>query len=482
MKGFERKFPALDIFSSERAARLLEGTMRVLETTGVRMEHSKGREVLHGAGCSVDAATNRVRIPRELVTKSFALCPRSFSVRARDPQNDITIGGDRLYFVSGCGMNTLDIDTRQVRPATRKETLDGIRVLDSLDNLHLLLAFSPYFGWEGLAPVMGEPEMTAAKARFSTKVQMTGSVNGSEIFAIKIAKAIGCEVLGLVNPTPPLTWYGDAVEALWRYCEADVPFHISSGGCMGMTAPASIAGAVITTCAELSAGIVLAQILRPGARLWVGNFVTSANMLDGSIAFGSIANSLTQAAFNEFWRPFGIPVWGAAPAYTSSKSIDFQCGVEKAMGAILAAVCGSHAVHMHGGVYAELTWHPVQAILDDDIAGMVGRFLLGAGTESEDLALDIIDRVGPVPGHFLGEEHTLDRWESLEYIPKAADRLPLQQWKEQGRPDSVGLAMKRLKNILAQHEPVPLGHAEDAAVDEILSEARSHYRQKGQLS
>lgn len=479
MTGFRRSFRSLEILSGQQIDAMREGVLHILSETGVRMEHSRGRNVLHDAGCHVDAATARVRFPPDVVIRALSLCPRSFSVRARDPRNDILIGDDTLYFVSGCGLNTVDTTTWLPRPATRQETIDGIRVLDALENLHLLLAFSPYFGWEGLPPVMGEPEMTASKARFSAKVQMTGSTNDSELFAIKIARAIGCDVLGIVNPSPPLTWYAEAVQALFRYCEADIPFHISSGGTMGLTAPASIAGGVMATCVELVAGLVLAQVLRPGARVWVGNFVNAANMANGSIAFGSIASSLTQAAFNQFWRAFGVPVWGAGPAYSSAKRMDFQCGTEKAIAATIAAVCGSHAVHMHGGIHAELTWHPLQAILDDDIAGMVGRFLQGIDTTPDALAVDLIGRVGPIPGHYLEEDSTLLGWRSVDFLPKTADRTTMTEWTTRGKRGVVDLAAQRLEEILTRGQHLPLSPDQDRAIEEILQEARRYYARKG---
>lgn len=481
MDGFRWTFPAFEILSAEQAEELHRGVLQVLEETGVRIDHARGRSVLHDAGCRVDSATGRVRFPPSLVESTLALCPKRFRVRALDPKNDITIGNEALYFMSSCGKDTIDLTRGEARPATHQETLEGIRVLDALEHLHFFGSFSPYFGWQGLPPVMSEPEMTAAKARLSAKVQMTGSTSDSEIFAIKIAKAVGCEIMGIVNPSAPLTWYRETVETLFRYCEADVPFHIASGGTMGLTAPASIAGAVITNCAELIPGLVLAQILRPGARVWVGNFLNTPNMANGAIAFGSIANSLTQAAFNQFWRHSGVPVWGIAPAFSSAKSIDFQCGTEKAMAAILAAVFGSHAIFMHGGVHAELTWHPLQAILDDDIAGMVGRFLQGIEITPDALALQVINQVMSGSGNFLEDDHTLRNWKSIEYIPRTADRLSTGEWTAQGKKGALQRAEARMQEILAHQELSYLSNDQSEAIEEVLREARSYYRQKGLL-
>jgi trimethylamine--corrinoid protein Co-methyltransferase len=70
---------------------------------------------------------------------------------------------------------------------------------------------------------------------------------------------------------------------------------------------------------------------------------------------------------------------------------------------------------------AELTYHPVQSILDDDIAGMVGRFAEGVEVSEETMALGLIEKVGPSPGHYLDKEHTIKWWRKEQFIPKAAD-------------------------------------------------------------
>ena len=54
----------------------------------------------------------------------------------------------------------------------------------------------------------------------------------------------------------------------------------------------------------------------------------------------------------------------------------------------------------------EFTFHPVQAIIDNDIVGMIGRFLQGVQVNEETLALDLINEVGPIPSLYLDKEHT----------------------------------------------------------------------------
>ncbi len=423
LKGFICDFKPLEILRNEQIEKIHRGTLEILEETGVRFEHKKGLDILEDHGCRVDRKDMRVRIPPSMVEECLRRCPSSFHIKARDPKNDIRLGGNTLYFLSSCGMQTVDLDTWESRPATESETIDGIKVLDALDNLHMIVCYSPYYGWEGLPEVMAIPEMVAAKAKYSSKVQMSGSVKDSEIFSIKIAKALGCDILGLVNASPPLTYYEGAVETIFRYTEAGLPYHVSSGAGMGTTGPVTIVGSTITNNAEIIAGLVLTQLIKPGHRVWVGNFVMFSDMITGSPAFGSIANSLHQTIFNQIWRKYGVPTYSSITAFSSSKLIDYQCGYEKGISSILAAVSGVNVVILHGGLYGELSYNPVLSILDDDVAGMIGRFIESVQVSDETLAIDLIEKTGPIPGYYLNTAHTRKLWQTQDYMPKVADRF-----------------------------------------------------------
>jgi trimethylamine--corrinoid protein Co-methyltransferase len=214
----------------------------------------------------------------------------------------------------------------------------------------------------------------------------------------------------------------------------------------------------------------------------VHDYALPINMKTGAPNFGAIEAVIHQAVFNQIWRFYGIPSISTNAGPTNTKKIDFQGGYEKAMSALSAALTGVNVIQFSGGLYGELAAHPIQAILDDDIAGMVGRYLEGVRVDTGTLALDLIDRVGPIPGHYVGQEHTREWWKREYFIPRAADRLPLPEWLNRGKKDCLDYARERLEDILATHEPQPLTDAQEAAVEDILREARDHYRKRGLIS
>ena len=64
---------------------------------------------------------------------------------------------------------------------------------------------------------------------------------------------------------------------------------------MGGTGPATIAGSTITNNVECIAGIVLAQLIKPGTPLMVADFVHPMDMRWGHPAFGAVECALHEA-------------------------------------------------------------------------------------------------------------------------------------------------------------------------------------------
>jgi trimethylamine:corrinoid methyltransferase-like protein len=329
------------------------------------------------------------------------------------------VGANTVYFSTFPGMETVDLDTWEPRKPTREEFYDGVKVLDALDNIHFMSNYNPWFGFEGLPPVMCIPEGFAARARNSSKVLKMGYSKDSELFTIKMAKVVGADAMVSCMASPPLTFYTDAIESLYRGIEANFPVTILSGGIMGGTVPATVAGATL-------------------------DFVNTG------------------------------PV--------SSKTSDFQCGYEKAILATVAALSGAHIILLCGSLFGELVFHPVQAILDNDLSGMIGRFLRGVDVSDETLAMDLIDKVGPIPGFYLDKEHTRKWWKKEHFLPEVSDRMSLPEWIESGKKSALDYAKERMLEIVRTHEPEPLAPNQEEEVEKILEEARQYYRKKGMMS
>jgi len=481
LKGFTRRFKPLELLTEEQAEEIHRATLDVLREAGVKFDSAWALDFLNTHGCAVDLEAKRVRFPEALVEECLRKCPSSFRIKARDPKNDLVMGANTVYFSNAAGMRTIDVNTFEPRPASRAEFIDWVRVMDALPNLHWVINY-PYFGFQGVPPVMAITEGLALKIRYCSKQLAEGNSNDCEIFNIRMIQASGGELWGGAGCQAPLAWSDDAVLLVRRTVEAGFPVGMSDGNSYGATAPATLAGSLVVCNAELMSMIVLVQLLSPGHRVRVGHFAFPQDMRSGSPAFANIGCSISNAMFNQMWRRYGVPTSNGSPGYPSSKSIDYQTGYEKGMGAIVSALSGASVVVFLGGVSGELSAHPIQGILDDDVAGMVGRFIEGAEVNDETLALELIEEVGPVPGHYLNKAHTRKWWKSEQYVPAVADRLSYPEWIRTGKKKAIDYAKERMEELLATHKPTPLTVEQEQAIDDILKEAREYYRTQGLIS
>lgn len=481
-RGFRRRFKPLELLTDEQCNEIHHGMLEVLEKTGVLVEHERALDLFHDNGCRVDFEKKRVRIPSYIVEEALKKAPNIFTVRARDSKDDIIIGGDTVYFTLFPGMDTVDLHTWEPRPPTLREHNEYIMISDALPNCHFLACY-PYFGYKGVPEVLKILEGIAVKLRNTTMVQTCCYSHDCEQFTVRLVEAIdGMEAMGATHSAPPLSFAREMIETYFRYLEADFPLWIGGGPVMGGTTPVTIAGSMVVSNAEMVAAVVISQLIRPGARVMVHDYALPINMRTGSPDFGAVEAIMHQAVFNQMWRRYGIPAVSTNAGPVSSKKIDFQCGYEKALSALSAAISGVNVIQFSGGLYGELAAHPVQAVLDDDIAGMVGRYLEGVSVNSDTLALDIIEEVGPIPGHYVGKAHTREWWQKEFFMPRAADRLPLPEWLKTGKKVCLDYARERMEELLSASKPKRLTDEQEQKVEEIMKEAREYYRKNGLVS
>jgi trimethylamine--corrinoid protein Co-methyltransferase len=479
-KGFTRNFEPLKILSEEKLKKIHRGVLDVLENTGVKFESEKALELFEDNSCKVDREKMTVKFSPGIVEDCLKKVPSSFKIQSRDPDNDMIIGGDTVYFEASVGQDFFDPDTMAMRPATLKENAEGVTVLDALENVHSLLSYCPYMNLAGVPPALQITTSAACRFKNSTKISRTAHFSGSEQFAIQMAYAADQDIIISMEPSPPLAWGPDAIEAGFRACKTPFSVRFSNGDIMGATSPATIAGSLVTAIAENISGIVMVNLLQPGKQVAVDNFVFPMDMIYGQPDFNSIISALHSAGFNQVFRSYGVPVVTGTGQFSLAKNIGYQIGMEKALSLIISALSGSNIINAAGGLFAELSWNPVLAVMDNDLIGAVGRFIEGIDVNDEMLATNLIDKVITSSSNFLCEQHMREWWKKEFYVPEVMDRLPYDLWKGQGKKNAIDKAKEKVEDILATHKvSVPLTEEQNNEIDKILHEAKRYYEKLG---
>jgi trimethylamine--corrinoid protein Co-methyltransferase len=482
IKGFTRKFKPLDLLTVEEVEAIHRGALYTLAKTGMRIEHPEALALYEDRGCEVDHEERRVRIPASIVEECLRQCPSSYLLKARNRDQDLMVGGNTFYFMQGMGMRYVDLDTWETRPATGEEHRQAMIVADALDHVHLADAIFFYMERRHIPSVMVMLENLASGLRHCSKAEQFGYMKDSSIFAIKMARALGINLNPELDSAAPLTLYADAIEAAIRYVRADIPIQPTVGISMGAEGPATNASVLTLAVAMVMGWTVLTQSIKPGAPMSIQFGLRPMHMQTGTPRFGAVSYSLNSASMNQMLRHYGIPSCPGAGFTSTSKVIDYQVGYEKSLGALINALSGANLQIFQGGSSGELMYHPVLSILDNDVAGWIGRFLEGVSATDETMAIDLINQVGPIPGHYLSTAHTREWWRREQFVPQVADLTPYPVWVKGGKKDALALAKDKMEEILATHTPEPLTPDQEQAIEDILIEAREYYREKGMIS
>jgi trimethylamine--corrinoid protein Co-methyltransferase len=479
LDGFTRAMDPLETLSPEELETIHGRALFVLEKTGMRIDSDRALDLMASAGCRVDRDGNRVRIPAWLAEECLRLTPSSYVITARDGRSDVMIGGDTLNFMLGMGMKHVDLDTWETRAATLAEHREATIVGDALEHCHVGDAIFTYTDIQGIPPAITFLETLASGLRYSGKAQHYGYAKDVAPFAVQVAKDLGINLEPELDAAEPLTLFGEAIDAAFAYVEGGMAIQPTVGITMGAEGPMTIAGTLVQAAAMVMGWVVLTQLIRKGAPLSIQYGFKPMDMRRGSPLFASVVNSLGHVGFNQWLRAHKIPSCTSAGFTSLSKKFDYQCGYEKALGTLIAALSGGNLHIFQGGTTGELAYSPVLSIMDDDIAGWIGKMLQGTTVTNDTLAVDLINEVGPIPGHFLNTAHTREHWRDEHNFPQVADEEAYPVWVAGGKKDTLDLARERMDHILATHEPEPLTPEQDRAIERMLTDARDHYRKAG---
>ncbi|MCX6068938.1 MAG: trimethylamine methyltransferase family protein, partial [Chloroflexi bacterium] len=131
--------PNFSFLSPQDVESIHQATLRILNETGISLNHPGGRKILCEAGARI--VNDRVQIPPELVEKCIGQCPKTVSVRGRGGMVK-TLGDGNLYFHNlGGARDIFDFATGEKRYASLQDVRDATRLLDALENCHTITPF-----------------------------------------------------------------------------------------------------------------------------------------------------------------------------------------------------------------------------------------------------------------------------------------------------------------------------------------------------
>ncbi len=450
------------LLSDDQVEAIHEASLHILENFGIELMSPRALDIFARAGAKVDHASETVWLERGLVAEALKSVPQNFTLTPRNPQNRVEIGGDRINFTLVAGPPNVHDMERGRRSGNMRDYGELVSLAQHFDCITML-------GNQVCAPV----ELPANSRHLDTyRANLTLTDKSFHVSAIGAGRALdGMSMMAIargltleemasdpalttiISVNSPRRFDGEMVAGMMAMSEHGQAVCVTPFTLMGAMSPVTLAGALAQQNAEALFGIVLTQLVRPGAPVIYGAFTSNVDMRSGAPAFGTPENTKANIASGQLARRYGLP-YRTTPG-SASNAADAQ-GAWETMMALWGAVLGHGNLVYHAAGWQEggLTASFEKFVMDVEMIQHMIEFLKPIAVDEGELALDALARV-PTGGHFFGDPHTLERYSTAFYQPILSNWQNFEAWQEAGSLDATQRATGIWKKALAEYrQPV----------------------------
>ncbi len=468
----------LNPWTDDDLARIHKASLRILERTGVQVQHDEVLDILENSDAVVDRDRRVVRFPGDVVEDRMRNSPGSWDRRKGGPGRfsvSVDSGGDKIW----------DYRTRRPRPSEPRDLVDVPRVVQAMDNIDeagnlVRLAEIPpnvedlilyRHMWNHTEKRGGGGLGRSPACVFGLSPRTVDYL--CQMLAVKIAanpaEEREPELSFFMGIASPLRYGHDVLDMALYMLGLNQAVGIGGNCVAGIQAPITPAADIVLDHAERLAGLCIVTSIRRDARFYFCNHAYSLDMQGGDVAHGSPEMTLQALLGQKLLNYCGFQLVVNHPILdTGAHAPDAQAAAEKMMYMLLTALGGAKGIGGAGGLKEHLCYE--QIVIDNEIAGYVRQLLKGAAVNDETLALDEIERLG-IGGDFLTSDTTMKFLRECYYAPRLFYRKRRSEWLSDGGKDTLERAHEKVESILARDTPRFLGDDQLGAIDEIIRKA-----------
>ena len=455
---------SLGVLTPEQIESIHSNTLKLLSTTGIRVDSKRARELFSKA-IGKSTRDDRIRIPADLVERAIRTSPTSIDLFDRNGSKAFTLSHHQengtIYGLGVTNSWYQEPETDKVVPFTRKHLELASRLGDNLTGFDVIST-------PGVIQDAGlkYPEALASLEMLAnTTKPLVTLISNPQEFKIMLDLmehlngdlSINPFLLPYFNPVTPLVINEDTSDKMFSTIERGLPLIYSSYGMSGATTPITASGTLVMLNAELLAGLVLAQLIREGTGVVLGSLPAVFEMKN-MISTYTTQTMLLNLACSEMMAHYGIPHSGTSGS-GSGWGPDLSASGTLWMNHLTSNLAGVSLAPFVGGNFDSLAFSPTLVIYSNEIIRQVRLFSQGFSLDDASMSLESIDEVGP-GGNFLMSEQTHKLYlDTYEQHSKIWPGYSLDTWKELGAPNADDTLREYARNLL-ENLRIPADHDE----------------------
>jgi trimethylamine--corrinoid protein Co-methyltransferase len=472
--------PIYNPLTNQQVNDIHQAALEVLSKAGLAIDHPKAQEALQANGARISDNRKRVYIPKDTVEKLLLKAPREFLCAARSPQNDMLMKLGASYTRQGGGpFSYYDMRTCSSRPLTVSDTIDSIRLINSLPHINAPSTMTPQdlevatYDIAAAKLVLENTfkhfwALTTAASHLEYELRMAAAtVGGKDNLKLRpILSSIFCVIA-------PLRFPSDEIDRLILCGEYGVNVMTPLTVLMGGSAPYTLAGCMTQMTAEFLGAVCICQALCPGLGQWYYTLFQYLDMKSGLSLTHSPEIMVMAAAGAQMSAFYGLP--SLANTLLSGDcqphQVLFQYGINILLGLMTGVTfqVGAGALEC-GNLYS----HQALVIIDE-ILDYHKAFMGGINIDQETLAVqDIIEQADK--GEYLSSKLTMKYLRrEKHHVPDIMTMPSLANYLENPSTilDRAEEKFQKIKND--DNGQKPLSAEAQREIDAIMEEAKRKF-------
>ena len=385
-----------------------EKSLNILAEVGCAFHSEEALEIFKNHGFKMDG--NLVYISEAELSRALDTAPSSFTLSARNPENDIILGDGNFVIAPGYGPSYMMDNKGNVRDAAMEDYENLCKLVHTSKALDLnsAIVVQP----NDLPAETSHINMIAAAITLTDKPLMCSTVSDQAVRdSLAMARMVFGEdlggktvMLGLVDGLDPMAYSEESCQALIRQAEAGQASIIHSGGIWGVTSPISVIGTLATSNAINLAGIVLTQLINPGNPVVYGMGGSPMNFRNGEYTNASAYDIRSTAIAPKMAGFYQIPC-RTHTSLTDAYAVDYQAGMESGAMVLSAAYGGSNiGMHACGTLGAMTSMNYAKFILDEQSCLTAKETIKAVRVEEEAWYSELVKEMGQTAGYMMHPE------------------------------------------------------------------------------
>lgn len=454
--------PKINLLDESHKIEIFKEAKIILETLGVYIENEEVIELLNNRG--IPHKKNRYYIPSDVVFKCLSSAPNEIMLYDREGEESLSLKSDNVHFNPGsAAIHILDENTRKRRHGKIQDFIKFSKVVEQLK----------YIEAQSTAMICQDVPLEAQDWHrlFICLVNcfkpiITGTFR-KESFTIMKELLISCRLsesdlarkpLAIFDaaPSPPLKWSDLTSQSIIDGAKNKIPIEFVSMPLGGANAPVTLIGSITQHCAETLSGIVISQLTQRRAPIIWGGSPSIMDMKYGTTPMSAIESMMVNVGDVEMGKFLHLPTH-AYMSVSDSMIPDTQAGFESGMGILLGALAGINVISGPGMLEFEATQSIEKLIIDNEIVGMVKRFISGIEDYGAPFASEILKDYEEKE-ELLSHPTTTKLFRKELFLPSSiTNRMSYMSWKNSGEKSTRKRALDETSKLIKKTPIKPIG-------------------------